>query len=49
VYVNAADWTWWGGRAIEAMIKTGHMELAYQEIQPFLDRVIKNDGFYEWY
>ncbi|TWO34674.1 hypothetical protein E1J38_002115 [Seonamhaeicola sediminis] len=49
VYVNTADWTWWGGRTIEAMIKTGHLELAYQEISPFLDRVIKNDGFYEWY
>lgn len=49
VYVNAADWTWWGGRSIETMIKTGHLELAYQEISPFLDRVIKNDGFYEWY
>ncbi|WP_203256905.1 glucosidase family protein [Hyunsoonleella ulvae] len=49
VYVNSADWTWWGGRTIEAMIKTGHLELAYQEISPFLDRVIKNDGFYEWY
>ena len=49
VYVNAADWTWWGGRVIEAMIKTGYIELAYQEIEPFLDRVIKNDGFYEWY
>ena len=48
-YVNTADWTWWGGRTIEAMIKTGHLELAYQEISPFLDRVIKNDGFYEWY
>ena len=49
IYVNTADWTWWGGRAIEAMIKTGHLDLAYQEISPFLDRVIKNDGFYEWY
>jgi hypothetical protein len=49
VYVNSADWTWWGGRTIEAMIKTGHLDLAYQEIIPFLDRVIKNDGFYEWY
>lgn len=49
IYVNAADWTWWGGRAIETMIKTGHMELAYQEISPFLDRVIENKGFYEWY
>lgn len=49
VYVNTADWTWWGGRTIEAMIKTGHLDLAYQEIDPFLDRVIKNDGFYEWY
>jgi len=25
------------------------MDLAYQEISPFLDRVLKNDGFYEWY
>lgn len=49
VYVNTADWTWWGGRTIEAMIKTGHLDLAYQEISPFLDRVIANDGFYEWY
>ncbi|XCF05972.1 hypothetical protein ABI125_14790 [Tamlana crocina] len=49
IYVNAADWTWWGGRTIEAMIETGHLELAYQEISPFLDRVIKNEGFYEWY
>ncbi|APY11529.1 hypothetical protein BWZ22_09860 [Seonamhaeicola sp. S2-3] len=49
IYVNAADWTWWGGRTIETMIKTGHLELAYQEINPFLDRVIKNEGFYEWY
>jgi hypothetical protein len=49
VYVNSADWTWWGGRVIEAMIKTGHLDLAYQEISPFLDRVIKNNGFYEWY
>ena len=48
-YVNTADWTWWGGRTIEAMIKTGHLDLAYQEIVPFLDRVIKNKGFYEWY
>jgi glycogen debranching enzyme len=49
VYVNAADWTWWGGRTIEAMIATGHLDMAYQEISPFLDRVIKNNGFYEWY
>lgn len=49
IYVNSADWTWWGGRGIEAMIKTGHLDLAYQEIGPFLDRVIQNDGFYEWY
>ena len=49
VYINAADWTWWGGRTIEAMIKTGHLDLAHQEIGPFLDRVIKNEGFYEWY
>lgn len=49
IYVNTTDWTWWGGRTIEAMIKTGHLDLAYQEISPFLDRVIKNDGFYEWY
>ena len=49
IYINTTDWTWWGGRTIEAMIKTGHLNLAFQEISPFLDRVIENDGFYEWY
>ena len=30
-------------------ILMGYLDLAYREISPFLDRVIKNDGFYEWY
>lgn len=49
IYVNATDWVWWGGRTIEAMIETGHLEMAYQEISPILDRVIADDGFFEWY
>ena len=37
------------GGVAEALIKTGHLDLAYQEIGPFLDRVIKTKGFYELY
>lgn len=48
-YQNAGDWTWWGGRGIEAMVETGNLDLAYQEIGPYLDRVIDNNGFFEWY
>lgn len=49
VYQNGGDWTWFGGRMIQQLVANGFVEEAYDEIQPMLERVIKNDGFYEWY
>lgn len=48
-YQNGGDWTWFGGRMIKTLINHGFEEQAYNQLQPMLDRVIKNDGFYEWY
>ena len=48
-YQNCGDWTWWGGRTIQELVRHGFVEEAYREIQPMVKRVIKNKGFYEWY
>lgn len=48
-YQNGGDWTWFGGRMIQQLIKNGFVEEAYEQLQPMLDRVIKNNGFFEWY
>ena len=48
-YQNGGDWTWFGGRMIQQLIAHGFIKEAYQEVQPMLDRVIANKGFYEWY
>ena len=48
-YQNGGDWTWFGGRMIQALIQYGFVEEAYEQIQPMVKRVKANDGFYEWY
>lgn len=48
-YQNGGDWTWFGARMIQQMVKYGFVTDAYQQLMPMTDRVIKNDGFYEWY
>jgi hypothetical protein len=48
-YQNGGDWTWFGARIIPVLVREGMMEEAVRELQPFIDRVIENDGFYEWY
>ncbi|MDT8394601.1 MAG: amylo-alpha-1,6-glucosidase [Bacteroidales bacterium] len=48
-YQNGGDWTWFGGRMIQQLIKNGFIEDAYEQIQPMVKRVKDNDGFYEWY
>ena len=48
-YQNGGDWTWFGGRMIQALISHGFVEEAYEHIQPMVKRVKDNDGFYEWY
>ena len=48
-YQNGGDWTWFGGRMIQELVRYDLVEEAYRELGPMLDRVIKYDGFYEWY
>ena len=48
-YQNGGDWTWFGGRMIQQLVKHGFLEEAYEQLLPMTERVMKNDGFYEWY
>ena len=48
-YQNGGDWTWFGGRMIQQLIKNGFIEEAYEQIQPMVKRVKANNGFFEWY
>jgi len=48
-YQNGGDWTWFGGRMIQQLIKYGYVREAYEQIRPMLKRVKDNNGFYEWY
>jgi len=48
-YQNGGDWTWFGGRMIQQLVINGFIEEAYDQLLPFTDRVIANNGFYEWY
>lgn len=48
-YQNGGDWTWFGGRMIQALIANGFVQEAYDEVYPMLQRVVENNGFYEWY
>ena len=48
-YQNAGDWTWFGGRMTEALLKYNLAKEAYTDLTPMTDRTIKNNGFFEWY
>lgn len=48
-YQNGGDWTWFGARMIQQLIKNGFVDEAYEQMQPMVKRVKDNDGFYEWY
>jgi hypothetical protein len=48
-YQNGGDWTWFGGRMIQQLIKAGYAHEAYEQIQPMVQRVKDNNGFFEWY
>jgi hypothetical protein len=49
VYQNGGDWTWFGARMIQALVKNGYVQEAVDELTPMITRVIANRGFYEWY
>lgn len=48
-YQNGGDWTWFGGRMIGGLVHYGLFHEAYEELEPMVDRVLANNGFYEWY
>ncbi len=48
-YQNGGDWTWFGGRMIQQLIKYGFVREAYKQAIPMMKRVKDNNGFYEWY
>jgi len=48
-YQNGGDWTWFGGRMIQQLIAHGFVAQAYEQMLPMVERVEKNDGFFEWY
>ncbi|WP_282015770.1 GH36-type glycosyl hydrolase domain-containing protein [Marinifilum flexuosum] len=48
-YQNGGDWTWFGGRMIQQLVNYGFVEEAYEQLIPMTERVVVNDGFYEWY
>ncbi|MNF78892.1 hypothetical protein D3C84_610920 [compost metagenome] len=48
-YQNGGDWTWFGGRMIQQLIKYGFVQEAYEQMLPMVKRVKDNNGFYEWY
>jgi len=48
-YQNGGDWTWFGGRMIIGLIENGYIKEAYEQLLPMTERVVTNDGFFEWY
>ncbi|GAF01565.1 glucosidase family protein [Saccharicrinis fermentans] len=48
-YQNGGDWTWFGARMIQQLVRYGFYQEAYDQLVPMTDRVLKNKGFYEWY
>jgi len=48
-YQNGGDWTWFGGRMIQQLIAHGFVAQAYEQMLPMVERVERNDGFFEWY
>lgn len=49
VYQNGGDWTWFGGRMIQALILNGFIQEAVTALKPMTERVIAHNGFFEWY
>ncbi len=48
-YQNGGDWTWFGARVVRQLARAGFAEEAYRELIPMLERVIRHQGFHEWW
>jgi hypothetical protein len=48
-YQNGGDWTWFGGRMIQQLVRYGYYDEAYRNIRPMVDRVKRVGDFHEWW
>jgi glycogen debranching enzyme len=48
-YQNGGDWTWFGGRMIQQLVKERYPAEAYRNLLPMLERVQRNQDFNEWW
>lgn len=48
-YQNGGDWTWFGARMVNALVKYGRVEQAREVLRPMVERVATNKTFNEWY
>jgi glycogen debranching enzyme len=48
-YQNGGDWTWFGGRMIQQLVRHEFPEAAYRDIRPMVERVQRTGDFHEWW
>jgi hypothetical protein len=48
-YQNGGDWSWFGGRMIQQLVKYGLVEEAYRNLRPMVERVKRVGDFHEWW
>lgn len=48
-YQNGGDWSWFGGRMVQQLIRHGFVEEAYEELKPMVSRVLEHGDFREWW
>jgi hypothetical protein len=48
-YQNGGDWTWFGGRMIQQLVRFGLIAEAYRNVRPMVERVKRIDDFHEWW
>lgn len=48
-YQNGGDWSWFGGRMIQQLVRTGFPAEAYRNLQPMVERVVRTGDFHEWW
>jgi len=48
-YQNGGDWTWFGGRMIQQLVRYGFVHEAYRNVRPMAERVKRVGDFHEWW
>ena len=48
-YQNGGDWSWFGGRMVQALAARGLAAEGRAALQPMLERVVAHDGFFEFW